>query len=101
MAKTIDLKKDIVIQDGGVVSLNLIKKEHGNSDVFALDSGQKISEHSSPYDAMVVILEGKMRIIVGGKSHELDAEQVIIMPANIPHALEALSVAKMLLVMLK
>ncbi len=96
-----NLEKDVVAQPAGIVSLNLIEKKHGNVDVFALDAGKKISEHQSPFDALVIIQEGKMRITIGGEPFDMEEKDAILMPATVPHALEALTAARMLLIMIK
>jgi quercetin dioxygenase-like cupin family protein len=86
---------------GGVVSKQVIKAEKGNVTLFAFDSGQGLSEHSAPFDALVQIIEGTAQIIIGGKPFDLEAGESIIMPANISHALKATSAFKMLLTMIR
>jgi len=85
----------------GIVSKRVIQKEKGNVTLFAFDKGQKLSEHSAPFDAMVQVLEGKAEILINGTPYELIAGQAIIMPANIPHAVNAMEKFKMLLTMIK
>lgn len=84
-----------------VVSKQVIKKEAGNVSLFAFDKGEGLSEHSTPYDALVQILDGRVDISIDGKSNILEAGEAIIMPARIPHALKALERFKMLLTMIK
>jgi quercetin dioxygenase-like cupin family protein len=85
----------------GIVSKRVIQKEKGNVTLFAFDKGQKLSEHSAPFDAMVQVLEGKAEILINRVPFELHAGHSIIMPANIPHAVNAIEKFKMLLTMIK
>jgi len=91
----------ISYQSGSVVSKSLLAKKGGNITLFAFDKDQGLSEHSAPFDAFVVILDGRAQITISGKVHELTANEMIIMPANEPHALNALEPFKMLLTMIK
>jgi len=85
----------------GIVSKRVIQKEKGNVTLFAFDKGQKLSEHSAPFDALVQVLEGKAEIMINRVPYILTAGQAIIMPANIPHAVNAVERFKMLLTMIK
>jgi quercetin dioxygenase-like cupin family protein len=85
----------------GIVSKRVIQKEKGNVTLFAFDTGQKLSEHSAPFDAMVQVLEGKAEIMINRVPYVLTAGQAIIMPANIPHAVNGVEKFKMLLTMIK
>lgn len=85
----------------GIVSKRVIQKEKGNVSLFAFDKGQKLSEHSAPFDAMVQVIEGKAEILINRVPFELTSGQSIIMPANIPHAVNAMEKFKMLLTMIK
>ena len=85
----------------GIVSKRVIQKEKGNVTLFAFDKGQKLSEHSAPFDAMVQVLEGTAEIMINRVPYQLQAGQAIIMPANIPHAVNAVEQFKMLLTMIK
>ena len=85
----------------GIVSKQVIKKEKGNITLFAFDKGQQLSEHSAPFDAMVQVLEGKAEILINRVPYKLNAGDAIIMPANIPHAVNAVEKFKMLLTMIK
>jgi len=87
--------------DGSIVSKTLIKKDTGNITLFSFASGQGLSEHTAPFDAVVQILDGKAEITVGGKANEVQKGEMLIMPADIPHALHARERFKMLLVMIK
>ena len=84
-----------------VVSKTVIQKETGTLTLFSFDKGQGLSEHTAPFDAVVYILDGKARITVGGTAHLLQAGEMLIMPANVPHALRAEEKFKMMLVMIR
>lgn len=86
---------------GGVVSKQIMKVPTGNITLFSFDSDQGLSEHSAPFDALVQIIEGDARISIGGEPFVLESGQSIIMPANIPHALSALTPFKMILTMIR
>jgi len=96
-----DLKAHIDYAPGAVVSKTLFKKEIGNLTLFAFDVGQGLTEHTSPFDAVVHILEGRAEIRIGGHAHEVAAGQILIMPADVPHGLQALEAFKMLLIMIR
>lgn len=95
------IKEMITYADGAVVSKTLTKNKSGNTTVFAFDKGQGLTEHTSPYDAMASIVDGKCRITIGDQNFELEEGQMILMPATIPHALEALEPFKLMLIMIK
>ncbi len=83
------------------MSKHILKKQTGNISLFAFDQGEGLSEHTTPFDAMVLIVDGKAEIIINGESHILESDDSIIMPANVPHALKAIEKFKMVLTMLK
>jgi quercetin dioxygenase-like cupin family protein len=85
----------------GIVSKRVIQKDKGNITLFAFDKGQRLSEHSAPFDAMVQVLEGQAEILINRVPYLVNAGQSIIMPANIPHAVNAVEKFKMLLTMIK
>ena len=85
----------------GIVSKKIIHKQTGNITLFAFDKGQELSEHSTPFDALVQIMDGKGSIVINGKDYFLESGQSIIMPANVPHAVKAPEKFKMLLTMIK
>jgi quercetin dioxygenase-like cupin family protein len=85
----------------GVVSKRIIQKEKGNVTLFAFDKGQQLSEHTAPFDALVQVIDGTGEIIIDGKPNLLSAGQSIIMPANVPHAVNATERFKMLLTMIR
>ncbi len=86
-------------QKGSVVSKTLIDKKTETVSIFAFAQGQGLSEHTTPFDAVVSILDGEAEVTISGKSHHLKAGEMITMPANKPHALQAVKKFKMLLVM--
>ena len=91
----------IEYQDGSIVSRTIIDKEVGTVTLFAFDEGQGLSEHTAPFDAMVYALDGAVEVIISGKKFPLKKGEMIIMPANEPHALKATKRFKMLLTMIK
>jgi len=91
----------ISYQPDGIVSKRIIQKEKGNITLFAFDAGQKLSEHTAPFDALVQVMHGSAEIVIGGKPNQLEAGQCIIMPANIPHAVNAHERFIMLLTMIR
>ncbi len=96
------ITKDLVqYQEGSVVSRTLIDKQEGTVTVFSLIKGQGISEHVTPYDAMVQILDGEGVITISGKDYHLKEGEMIIMPAHDPHSLRAVESFKMLLTMIR
>ncbi len=99
--KVLKLKDMINYQKDSVVSRTIIDKETGTVTLFAFDKGQGLSEHTAPYDAMVYVMDGEVEITISGKPYHLKEEDMIVMPANEPHALKALSKFKMLLVMVR
>jgi len=101
LAKTYDLKNAIQIAEGGVVSKQFIKNKGGNITFFAFDQGQGLSEHTAPFDAVVQIIEGEADVSIDGNQHLVREGEMILMPANIPHALQAPQAFKMCLIMLK
>jgi quercetin dioxygenase-like cupin family protein len=88
-------------QTGSVVSRTLVDKKTGTVTLFAFDKGQGLSEHTAPFDALVYILDGEAEISISGKALNLQAGEMVIMPANKPHALRAIEKFKMMLVMIR
>ena len=87
--------------NGSVVSKTLVDKKIGTITLFAFDTGQALSEHQAPFDAVVQIIEGQARLTIGGKEVIVNAGELIIMPGNIPHAVHADERFKMLLTMIR
>ncbi|MEM8928495.1 MAG: cupin domain-containing protein [Bacteroidota bacterium] len=100
-SKVYALKSMISYADGATVSKILTKGKNGNTTLFSFDKGESLSEHTAPFDATALIIEGKSTITIAGKAHLLKEGELIIMPANVPHALEATTAFKMLLIMIK
>jgi quercetin dioxygenase-like cupin family protein len=88
-------------QVGSIVSRTIIDKPAGTLTLFAFDAGQGLSEHTAPFDALVYLLDGRAEITISGKPLQLKQGEMVIMPANQPHALKAVRKFKMLLVMIK
>ena len=91
----------VAYQAGSVVSRVIVKQSTGNVTVFAFDLGQGLSEHTTPFDALVQILDGRAEITVGGTPYDLRPGEMILMPANVPHALKATERFKMALTMIR
>ena len=100
-AQLLPLADLVSYQDGAVVSRQIVKTDGGNVTLFAFDLGQELSEHTAPFDALVHLLDGLAQVRISGQPFELKAGDAIIMPADKPHALKALSRFKMLLTMLR
>lgn len=88
-------------QEGAVVSRTLVKHATGSVMLFAFDEGQGLSEHTSPFDALVLVLEGAAEIRVSGKAIQARAGDLVLMPANEPHGLQANTRFKMMLTMMR
>lgn len=88
-------------QAGSVVSRTIIDKPTGTLTLFAFDKGQGLSEHTAPFDAMVYILDGEAEVTISGKPLLVKQGEMVIMPANQPHALRAVRRFKMMLAMIK
>ena len=88
-------------QDGAVVSREIVSQPAGTVTAFAFDEGEQLSEHTAPFDAMVIDLDGEAEITIGGRANRVMPGEMIIMPAAVPHALKAVTRFKMLLVMIK
>ena len=99
--EVLDLESLLDYQEGAVVSRMLLNKKIGTVTLFSFDKGEGLSEHTAPFDALVYILEGKVEIIISKKPYVLEKGQMITMPANDPHALNALERFKMMLIMVK
>ena len=100
-SKSMMLNDVIDYSSESIVSKTLVKNRGGSSIIFAFDKGLGLTEHTSPVDALVQIVEGEAVITIGGIENKISQGGIIIMPANIPHAVKAVTSMKMLLVMLK
>jgi quercetin dioxygenase-like cupin family protein len=100
-AEALDLHSLITPTEQGIASRVLAKPGGGNVTLFAFDEGQALTEHTSPFEALVIVLEGMFVLTVGPASVEARAGQIVRLPASVPHALEAREASRMLLVMLR
>lgn len=91
----------VAYQEGSVVSRTLLKRSGGTITCFAFEAGQGLSEHTTPFDALVHVLEGDADVRIAGESVAVSAGQIVLMPANQPHALHAVTRFKMLLTMIR
>ena len=101
VAEAVCLADLVKYQDGAVVSRTLVKRGTGTVTLFAFDEGQGLSEHTAPFDALVHVLEGEAEIVISGKPLTAKAGEAVLMPANQPHSLKALTRFKMLLTMVR
>lgn len=99
--QAIELLDHVQYAPGSVVSRTIVDKKTGTVTLFAFDKGQGLSEHSAPFDALVLILDGQAELIIGGSPVGARTGQMVIMPAHIPHALHAVDKFKMLLIMIR
>ena len=88
-------------QNEAIVSKTIIEKKTGTVTLFAFDQGQGLSEHTAPFDALVQVLDGEVEIKIAGQPFNLKTGEIIVMPANKPHALKAVKAFKMLLTMIR
>jgi quercetin dioxygenase-like cupin family protein len=101
LGKVTTLADLVDYQKGSVVSRTIIDKKEGTVTLFAFDEGQGLSEHTTPFDALVLILDGIADVSITGEHHEVHEGKMLIMPANEPHALKAIKRYKMLLIMIR
>lgn len=101
LSKIVSFKDFIDYSSKSIVSKKIMSSKGGNISLFAFDKEEELNEHTAPFDALVQILDGTAEIKINGLKYILKADQSIIMPANIPHALSAIEPFKMLLIMLK
>lgn len=99
--KKCELVNLVEYQSNGIVSSRIHENKSGGITIFAFDQGQRLSEHSAPFDAVVTVLEGSGEIVIDKTPHRLNAGEVVIMPANIPHAVNAVERFKMMLIMIR
>jgi len=100
-AEAIELTGLVAYAGGSIVSRTLAENQAGTLTLFAFDAGQSLSEHSAPFDAIVQILDGAAELTIGGNKVTAAAGRIVIMPANVPHAVKATGRFKMLLTMLR
>jgi len=101
LGKAQTLKELAEYSKDSIVSKTLLDKPAGTITLFAFDEGQKLSEHTTPYDALVQIVDGRARLTIGGEDVDVSTGQIIIMPGNVPHAVVAEKKFKMLLTMIR
>jgi len=101
LGEAAELSQLVDYQSGSVVSRTLVKQEKGNVTLFAFDAGQELSEHTAPFDALVYVVDGTAQITIEGRQQPVSAGQMIIMPADRPHAVKADERFKMMLVMIR
>lgn len=95
------LKDAVSYQNGSIVSRQIVKKPNGNISLFAFDKDESLTEHTSPYEAVVYMVDGEIEIKIGGNPYNVKAGEIIIMPPDVPHGLKAKVQSKMLLIMIK
>jgi quercetin dioxygenase-like cupin family protein len=101
VAEAFALASLVDYQAGAVVSRTLVKRPTGTVTLFAFDEGQGLSEHTAPFDALVFLLDGEAEVTISGKALRLKPGEMVLMPANQPHALHAVRRFKMLLTMIR
>jgi quercetin dioxygenase-like cupin family protein len=100
-AEALSLQSLITLTEQGIASRILAKASGGSATLFAFDTGQGLTEHTSPFDALVIVLDGSLTLTIGGVPVRATPGTVVRMPAGIPHALEAPVACRMLLIMLR
>jgi quercetin dioxygenase-like cupin family protein len=100
-AQAMALAEMVKFEPGAVVSRILTKSPAGNVTLFSFDELQELSEHTAPFDALVLVVEGKGEFVIGGAPVEVKTGQVVLMPANVPHSVHAKEPMKMLLIMIR
>jgi len=100
-AEALALEGLIAFTEGGIASRVLAKNGGGNLTLFAFDQGQGLTEHTTPFDALVMVLNGALALTVGGQAVTATPGTIVRLPANVPHAVEATVASRMLLIMLR
>ena len=85
----------------GIASRVLARTAAGNITLFAFDTGEELSEHMAPFDALVITLSGALTLTIGGRETNTTPQSVVLLPANVPHAVRATEASRMLLIMLR
>lgn len=88
-------------QQGAIVSREILNRPSGTITIFAFDEGQQLSEHTAPFDALVIVLDGQAEIRIAGQPHSALRGEMILMPANVPHSVKAIKKFKMILIMVR
>ncbi len=100
-SEVFNAEKAVAYAENAVVSRTILENSGGTVTLFAFDANQGLSEHSAPFDALVSVLDGEVRITIGGIPHHLKRGDCIVMPADVPHALEAVTAFRMMLAMIR
>jgi len=101
MSEIMNLKGSVAYQKGTIVSKTIVDKECGTITLFAFDRDQSLSEHTAPFDALVQVVDGQAEIRIAGEPHQVKEGELLLMPANRPHALKAVTPFKMMLTMIR
>lgn len=101
MDKVIDAAGVVAYSEKSVVSRSVLSKKNGSFTLFSFDKGEELSEHSAPFDAVVLVLDGEAQVTLAGKPHRLKAGELLLMPAKTPHAVLAVERFKMALFLLR
>jgi len=101
MGRVLRLEELVEYRSGTVASRMIVNNPAGSITVFSFDEGEGLSEHTAPFDAVVTILDGETEVWVDGVTHQMKAGETIIFPANVPHALSAVTPFKMSLTMIR
>jgi quercetin dioxygenase-like cupin family protein len=100
-ARAVSLQELLTPQEGAIASRVLARTAGGNVTLFAFDAGEELSEHSTPHDAIVVLLDGRLDLTIGGQHVHAEAGTITRLPADVPHAVAAVEPSRMLLIMLR
>ena len=100
-AEVLALDSLVTPTDKGIASRVLARTSAGNITLFAFDAGEELSEHTAPFDALALTLAGELSLTIGGKQVRATPDTIVLMPANVPHAVQALEPSRMLLIMLR
>lgn len=101
MTKSQNINQTINYQEGSVVSKEIVNKPTGTITLFAFDKEQGLSEHTAPYDALVIVTDGTAEIAVSHVKHNVQTGEMLLIPKNEPHSLKAIEQFKMLLTMIR
>lgn len=100
-AQVMNAAELVAYQESAVVSREIVSQKTGTVTLFAFDQGQGLSEHTAPFDALVLVLDGEAEITIAGTPFRVQAGEMILMPAHKPHALKAVQRFKMMLIMIR
>ncbi|MFB6163452.1 MAG: cupin domain-containing protein [Halococcoides sp.] len=101
VGEVLDIDELIAYQDGAVVSRTIVDREAATLTVFAFDEDERLSEHTAPHEALVQVLDGTATITIDGESHTVEDGEGILMPADVPHAVDAPERMKLLITMVR